>query len=118
MGLSIGDLVAGALVAVSFLSVLLSSAGLVAATTGWDKLHYTGPANVVGPVAIAGAVLVEGGVTSAAVKSALVAIVLLATGPVLVHATGRAARVREHGRFVILSEELEHKEHRSNPSRP
>jgi multisubunit Na+/H+ antiporter MnhG subunit len=116
--LSVGDLVAGVLVAVGFLSVVLSSLGLVAAKTGWDKLNYTGPANVVGPVAIAAAVLVDDSLTSASAKALLVAVVLLVTGPTLVHATGRAARVREHGRFVILSEELEHKEHRSNPSRP
>ena len=115
--MSAADLIAGVLVVIGFLSVLLSSAGLVAAETGWDKLHYTGPANVVGPVAIAAAVLVEDSLTSASVKAILVAVVLLITGPALVHATGRAARVREHGRFVILSEELEHKEHQSKPSR-
>jgi multicomponent Na+:H+ antiporter subunit G len=107
----------GALLTVGFLSVLLSAAGLVAAKTGWDKLHYTGPAAVVGPVAIAGAVLVEEPLSSAGIKAVLVALVLLLTGPVLVHASARAARVREHGRFVILSEELERKEHPSRSSR-
>jgi multisubunit Na+/H+ antiporter MnhG subunit len=87
---------------------------VVAAKTGWDKLHYTGPATVVAPVAIAAAVLVEEPLSSAGIKAVLVAVVMLLTGPVLVHATARAARVREHGRFVILSEELERKE---NPSR-
>jgi hypothetical protein len=45
-------------------------------------------------------------------------VVLVLTGPVLVHATARAARIREHGRFVILSEELESKEQPSRPSKP
>jgi multisubunit Na+/H+ antiporter MnhG subunit len=111
--------VVGVLIGVGVLSVALSAAGLVAAKSGWDKLHYTGPANVVGSVTIAAAVLVEEPVLSAAgVKAVLVALVLLLTGPVLVHATARAARIREHGRFVILSEELEHKEHPSRSSRP
>jgi multisubunit Na+/H+ antiporter MnhG subunit len=109
--------VVGVLVTVGLLAVLLSSAGLVAAKTGWDKLHYTSPAAVVGPVAIAAAVLVEDGLTSAGAKALLVAVVLVLTGPVLVHATARAARVREYGRFVILSEELEHKEQPSKSSR-
>ena len=100
------------------LSVLLSSAGLVAAKTGWDKLNYTSPAAVVGPVVIAAAVLVEDGLSSAGAKAVLVAIVLVLTGPVLVHATARAARIRKYGRFVILSEELETKEHPSKSSRP
>jgi hypothetical protein len=42
---------------------------------------------------------------------------MLGTGPVLIHATGRAARVRERGRWVVLSEELEQKEHPSSRSR-
>ena len=107
----------GVLLTVGVLSVVLSAAGVVAAKTGWDKLHYTGPAAVVGPVAIAGAVLVEEPLSSAGIKAVLVAIVLLLTGPVLVHATARAARVREHGRFVILSEELERKEQPSRRSK-
>ena len=109
--------VVGVLVAFGLLSVLLSSAGLVAAKTGWDKLHYTSPAAVVGPVAIAAAVVVEDGLTSAGAKALLVAVVLVLTGPVLVHATARAARIRKYGRFVILSEELEKKEQPSGSSR-
>ena len=112
-----GNLVAGALVTLAFLSVVLSSVGLVAAKTGWDKLNYTSPANVVAPVAIAAAVLVEDSLSSASVKAVLVAIVLLITGPAVVHATGRAARVREEGRFVIRPEELEQKEGGSKPSK-
>jgi multisubunit Na+/H+ antiporter MnhG subunit len=109
---SVSDVVAGALVTLALLFVVLSSVGLVAAKTGWDKLNYTGPANVVSPVAVAAAVLVEDSLTSASVKAILVAIVLLITGPAVVHATGRAARIREEGRFVILPEELDEKEHR------
>jgi multisubunit Na+/H+ antiporter MnhG subunit len=109
--------VVGVLLTFGLLSVMLSSAGLVAAKTGWDKLHYTSPAAVVGPVAIAAAVLVEDGLTSAGAKAVLVAVVLVLTGPVLVHATARAARIRKHGRFVILSEELESKEHPSTSSK-
>jgi multicomponent Na+:H+ antiporter subunit G len=114
---TVEHVVVGALLAFGLLSVLLSSAGLVAAESGWDKLHYTSPAAVVGPVAIATAVLVEDGLTSAAAKAVLVAVVLILTGPVLVHATARAARIRKHGRFVILSEELETKEEPSKSSK-
>jgi hypothetical protein len=35
---------------------------------------------------------------------------MLGTGPILIHATARAARVRERGRWVVLPEELETKE--------
>jgi hypothetical protein len=47
-----------------------------------------------------------------------VALILLGTGPVLVHATARAARVRERGRWVVLSEELKTREHPSKSSKP
>jgi multisubunit Na+/H+ antiporter MnhG subunit len=115
--LTVEHVAVGALVTFGLLSVVLSSAGLVAAKTGWDKLHYTSPAAVVGPVAIAAAVVVEDGLTSAGAKAVLVAVVLVLTGPVLVHATARAARIRKYGRFVILSEELEKKEKPSGSSK-
>jgi multisubunit Na+/H+ antiporter MnhG subunit len=112
------DVVVGVLLAVGVASVLLSCAGLVAARESWDKLNYTGPATVIGPVAIAVAVLVEEPLSSAGVKAAFVAIVMLVTGPALLHATARAARIREHGRFVILSREAERRERPSRSSKP
>ena len=40
------------------------------------------------------------------------AALIIITTPVLTHATARAARVRDHGRWKILDEELERKEER------
>jgi multicomponent Na+:H+ antiporter subunit G len=115
--MSAGDLIVGALLVLGGASVALSCAGLVAARTSWDKLHYTGPATVVAPICLAGAVLVQEPLSSAGVKAVLVAIVMLLTGPVVLHATARAARIRDHGRFVILSREHERKERPSKPSK-
>jgi multicomponent Na+:H+ antiporter subunit G len=114
---SVGDVAVVVLVAIGVGSALLSAAGLLAARDPYDQLHFTGPATVISPVAIAAAVLVEEPLSSAGVKSVLVAIIMLGTGPVLIHATARAARVRERGRWVVLSEELEQKEHPSSRSR-
>jgi multicomponent Na+:H+ antiporter subunit G len=114
---SVGDVAVVGLVAIGVGSALLSAAGLLAARDPYDQLHFTGPATVISPVAIAAAVLVEEPLSSAGVKSVLVAIIMLGTGPVLIHATARAARVRERGRWVVLSEELEQKEHPSSRSR-
>ena len=116
--MNVGDVAVAVLLAVGVASALMSALGLLATKDPYDQLHFTGPATVIGPVAIAAAVLVEEPLSSAGIKAVLVALVLLLTGPVLVHATARAARVREHGRFVILSEELENKEHPSKSSRP
>jgi multisubunit Na+/H+ antiporter MnhG subunit len=114
--MSVGDLAVGLLLAVGAASVALSCAGLVLAGNSWDKLHFTGPATVIAPIALAGAVLVQEPLSSAGIKAVLVAIVMLGTGPVVLHATARAGRVRDHGRFVILASEAERKEHPSKPS--
>ena len=106
------------LLAVAVASALLGGLGLLATSNPYDQLHFTGPATVIGPVAIAAAVLVEEPLSSAGIKSVLVALVLLGTGPVLVHATARAARVRERGRWVVRPEELKTKEHPSKSSTP
>ena len=106
------------LLAVAVASALLGGLGLLATSNPYDQLHFTGPATVIGPVAIAAAVLVDEPLSSAGIKSVLVALVMLGTGPVLVHATARAARVRERGRWVVLSEELKTKEQPSKSSKP
>jgi multicomponent Na+:H+ antiporter subunit G len=105
------------LLAIGAVSVLLSCTGLVVARTSWDKLHYTGPATIIGPIALAGAVLVQEPLSSAGIKAVLIAVVMLLTGPVVLHATARAARIRDHGRFVILSREHQRKEHPSKRSK-
>jgi len=107
---SVGDVAVAVLLAVGVASALMSALGLVATRDPYDQLHFTGPATVIGPVAIAAAVLVEEPLSSAGIKAVLVALVMLASGPVLIHATARAARVRERGRWVVLPEELKAKE--------
>jgi multicomponent Na+:H+ antiporter subunit G len=114
---SVGDVAVAALLVLGVGSLLLGAAGLLATRDPYDRLHFTGPGTVIGPIAIAAAVLVEEPLSSAGIKSVLVALVMLTTGPVLIHATARAARVRERGRWVVLSEELEQKEHPSSRSR-
>jgi multicomponent Na+:H+ antiporter subunit G len=114
---SVGDVAVAVLLAIGIGSALLSAVGLLAARDPYDQLHFTGPATVIAPVAIAAAVLVEEPLSSAGVKAVLIAITMLGTGPVLIHATARAARVRERGRWVVLSEEIEQKERPSSRSR-
>jgi monovalent cation/proton antiporter MnhG/PhaG subunit len=106
----VGDVAVAVLLAVGVGSALMSALGLVATKDPYDQLHFTGPATVIGPVAIAAAVLVEEPLSSAGIKAVLVAIIMLASGPILIHATARAARVRERGRWVVLPEELRTKE--------
>jgi monovalent cation/proton antiporter MnhG/PhaG subunit len=113
---SVADVAVAALLALGVGSALMGAVGLLAARDPYDQLHFTGPATVIGPVAIAAAVLVEEPLSSAGVKSVLIALVMLATGPVLIHATARAARIRERGRWVVHSQEIEEKERPSRRS--
>ena len=108
--MNVGDVAVAVLLAVGVASALMSALGLLATKDPYDQLHFTGPATVIGPVAIAAAVLVEEPLSSAGIKAGLVALIMLASGPVLIHATARAARVRERGRWVVLPEELKAKE--------
>jgi monovalent cation/proton antiporter MnhG/PhaG subunit len=113
-----GDVAVAVLLALGVASALMGALGLLASRDPYDQLHFTGPATVVGPVAVAAAVLVEEPLSSAGIKAVLVAIIMLATGPVLIQATARAARVRERGRWVVLPEELKAKEGTSRSSKP
>ena len=118
LGVSVGDVAVAVLLALGVASALMGALGLVASRNPYDQLHFTGPATVIGPVAIAAAVLVEEPLSSAGIKAVLVALIMVATGPILLHATARAARIREHGRWVVLPEELKTKEGPSKSSRP
>lgn len=116
--MSVGDLAVAVLLALGVGSALMGALGLLASRDPYDQLHFTGPATVIGPVALAAAVLVEEPLSSAGIKAVLVAVIMLATGPVLIQATARAARVRERGRWVVLPDELKAKEGPSRSSKP
>jgi multisubunit Na+/H+ antiporter MnhG subunit len=60
----------------------------------FNRLHYVGPATIVGLPAIAAAVVVAEGFSASGIKAMLIAVVVLATSPVLTHVMARAARAR------------------------
>jgi multicomponent Na+:H+ antiporter subunit G len=84
---------------------LLSCLGVLVMRDPYDRLHYTGPAAVLAPVAIAAAVVLEERLSAAGIKALLVALALVATNPVLGHATARAARIRQFGEWRVREEE-------------
>ena len=99
------DLAASALLAVGVVVALVCCVGVLAMPDAYDRLHFTGPASTVAPVAIAAAILFEESFSTLAIKAVLVAVVLLVTNPLLVHATARAGRVRERGGWGVDPEE-------------
>jgi multicomponent Na+:H+ antiporter subunit G len=94
------------LIVVGSLAVVSGVAGVLVARDVYDRLHFIGPAGIFGPACFALAVVIdEGPFSQAGLKSLLVALILLALSPVLVHATARAAYVREHGKLAAEDHE-------------
>jgi multicomponent Na+:H+ antiporter subunit G len=82
----------GAGVAVELLGVL----GLVVMRDAFDRLHYVGLVTY-GALLVAISILVREGFSLIGDKALLTGALLIAIGPVLVHATARSFRIREHG---------------------
>jgi monovalent cation/proton antiporter MnhG/PhaG subunit len=95
---SAGGVVVAVLLATGVAAQLTAVVGVVVAADVYDRLHFTGPASIFGPSCLACAIVIdEGPLSQAGLKSILVGLLLLALSPILVHATARAAYVREHG---------------------
>jgi multicomponent Na+:H+ antiporter subunit G len=102
---SAGDVLVAILLAIGVAAQLTGVVGVLAARNVYDRLHFTGPASIFGPLALALAIVLdEGPVSQAGLKSMLVALLVLSLNPILVHASARAAFVRERGRITPLSE--------------
>lgn len=84
---------------------LLACLGLLVARDVYDRLHFSGPAAAVGPIAIAAAIVLREALSTAGIKALLIAALLLCAGPVLTHAIARAARIRAHGDWQAQPEE-------------
>jgi multicomponent Na+:H+ antiporter subunit G len=85
------------LVALGVLSALVCCVGLVAMRDAYDRLHFMSAASTVAPIPIVLAVIVNQRLNSTGIKALLILLLVLVTGPVLTHAIGRAARIRERG---------------------
>ena len=83
---------------------LVACLGVVAMRGVYDRLHYNGPA-IVGALAIGAAVVVRESFSLIGNKALLLAVFFLATSPLLSHATGRAARLRERGDWRLGEDE-------------
>ena len=83
---------------------LVACLGVVAMRGVYDRLHYNGPA-IVGALAIGAAVVVRESFSLIGNKALLLALFVLATSPLLAHATGRAARLRERGDWGLGDDE-------------
>jgi multicomponent Na+:H+ antiporter subunit G len=100
---SVGDVAVWALLVFGVAAQLTGVVGVLVAADVYDRMHFIGPGSIFGPVAFAIAIVLdEGPFSQAGLKSTLVALLLLGLSPVLVHATARAAFVRERGSLGSL----------------
>jgi multicomponent Na+:H+ antiporter subunit G len=99
-------LAVGVLVALGVAVELGCCLGVVVMRDVYDKLHFTGPATILGPLALAGAIVVQEGLNQAGIKAVLIAGLLLVANPVLTHATGRALYIRQRDHLEPAEDEL------------
>lgn len=105
--MTVGDILVVVLLILGVGIELVCCLGVLVMRGVYDRLHYTGPASF-GAVLIAAAVVIREGVLSQiGAKAVLIAVVLLVVSPVLVHATARAARLRERGELQAQPNEVE-----------
>jgi monovalent cation/proton antiporter MnhG/PhaG subunit len=90
---------AAVLLAIAVAAVLLSAAGVLLSRNVYQRLHYLAPAGTVGAAAVAAAIIVQEGLDQAGIKAVVTAALLFVINPILTHATARAARVHERGRW-------------------
>lgn len=101
------EAVVAVLLGIGVAAILLSALGMLVMRDAFDRLHFTGPASTIAPLCFAAAVLVEEPLSSAGVKAVIVAVLIAVTTPVLSHATARAMRIREQGRWTVHEHERE-----------
>jgi len=83
--------VVGMLLLVMLGAAALSSIGVLTARDTFDRLHYVGPAAMLGGVAVVAATVVETGFGMIALRAGLAVGVLQIAAAVTTHATARAA---------------------------
>ena len=81
-------------------TLVLSAVGVLVMRSVYDRLHYVGSASV-GTALVCVAVTVRESFSLIGNKTLLIAFFLIVSGPVLTHATARAARIRERGEWSI-----------------
>jgi multisubunit Na+/H+ antiporter MnhG subunit len=80
------------LLAAGVIAELLCCVGVAVMRTTFDRLHYSAAGTTVGPFCILAALLVREGFGQVGLSGIAVVALLFVTGPLVVHATARAAR--------------------------
>ncbi len=87
------------LLAAAAASVVLTSLGVAFSRDVYQRLHFLAPAATIGVACVTAAIVLRESFDQAGIKTLLTGAVLFVMNPILTHATARAARVRERGRW-------------------
>jgi multisubunit Na+/H+ antiporter MnhG subunit len=85
----------GVLVSLATAVLVTCSIGVAISRTVYDRIHMLGPASMLGSPLVAAAVVTREGLSPLGIKAMLVTLLLWVAGPVLAHATARAAAIRD-----------------------
>jgi multisubunit Na+/H+ antiporter MnhG subunit len=88
---------------------VLAVIGVSVMRTALDRLHYVGLAGF-GALFVGLAILVRESFSLIGDKSLLTGVLIVFLGPVMVHATARSVRIREHGDWRSGIEQLAERE--------
>lgn len=91
------SILADVMLGAAVLIVAVSSVGILVMRDAYQKVHFVTPITLVAPVLVAVAVTLREGWSEPTGQSWLAIAVVCVAGPVLSHATVRAARVHERG---------------------
>jgi monovalent cation/proton antiporter MnhG/PhaG subunit len=86
------DVVVDILLVVGVVAELLCCVGVAVMRTTFDRLHYTAAGTTVGPISILVALLIREGFGQVGLDAIASFLILLFAGPLVIHATARAAR--------------------------
>lgn len=102
MAVTAQNLAVDVLIAFGVAVELLCSLGVLLMRTAFDRLHYLGPAILFGPLCFAIATMIAGGpLSQQGIKTLIVFIVLLVTGPIQSYVTARLIRYRLAGDLAL-----------------
>ena len=84
--------------------ILIACVGMVAVRSAYDRLHFSSPA-ILGVILVAASIVVKESFSLIGNKSVLIALLVLLGSPILTQASGRVARIREHGDWRLTPDE-------------
>ncbi|MBO0838306.1 MAG: monovalent cation/H(+) antiporter subunit G [Actinobacteria bacterium] len=92
------------LLSLAVVVALASAVGIAVMPDVYQKLHYVTPLAVVAPVLVALAIVIQSGWTAVSAQTWLTVIFVVMAGPVVSHATIRAAKIRADGDWRVRAQ--------------